>query len=332
MRALLLMDEKPTPNETPMIEVRGLTKRFKKRTAVEDVSFTVGRGKVVGFLGPNGAGKTTTLRILSCYMPATSGSAWVGGHDVYTQPDEVRRTIGYLPESNPLHTDMRVREYLKFRARLKGMKVADSRRRVDYVTEVCGLGDVQRKLIGQLSKGYKQRVGLADSLVHDPEVLILDEPTSGLDPHQIRTVRKLIKELGKTHTVLLSSHILSEIEMTCDEVIIIHKGKIIAADTVEGLRAKMSSERQVIAEIAAPREELMDYLEHTGEIEHFDVQPSDGDFLMCSLTPRTGLDLRPQVFAVARDKGWNLRELTRTRNSLEDIFMRVTRREEEDGF
>ena len=221
------MGEESAQNEIPMIEVKGLTKRFKKRTAVEDLNFTVGRGKVVGFLGPNGAGKTTTMRMLSCYMPATSGTARVGGYNVYTNPDEVRRKIGYMPENNPLHVDMRVREYLKFRARLKGMRVQDSRRRVDYVTDVCGLGDVQRKLIGHLSKGYRQRVGLADALVHEPELMILDEPTIGLDPHQIRTVRKLIKELGKTYTVLVSSHILSEIEMTCDEVIIIHQGRII---------------------------------------------------------------------------------------------------------
>tara|TARA_Y100001934_G_scaffold241073_1_gene295868 strand:+ start:16644 stop:17624 length:981 start_codon:yes stop_codon:yes gene_type:complete len=326
------MGEESAQNEIPMIEVKGLTKRFKKRTAVEDLNFTVGRGKVVGFLGPNGAGKTSTMRMLSCYMPATSGTARVGGYNVYTNPDEVRRKIGYMPENNPLHVDMRVREYLKFRARLKGMRVQDSRRRVDYVTDVCGLGDVQRKLIGHLSKGYRQRVGLADALVHEPELMILDEPTIGLDPHQIRTVRKLIKELGKTYTVLVSSHILSEIEMTCDEVIIIHQGRIIEAESVEGLHAKMSSERQVIAEIAAPREELMDYLEHTGEIEHFDVQPADGEFLNCALTPRAGFDLRPQVFQIAREKGWQLRELTRTRHSLEDIFMRVTRRDEEDGF
>ena len=326
------MSESSAKDETPMIEVRALTKRFKKRTAVEDLSFSVGQGQVVGFLGPNGAGKTTTMRILSCYMPATSGLARIGGYDVYTHPDEVRRMIGYMPENNPLPVEMRVREYLKFRARLKGMGVGLSRERVDYVTKICGLGDVDRKLIGHLSKGYRQRVGLADSLVHDPKLLILDEPTIGLDPHQIRTVRKLIRDLGKTHTVLVSSHILSEIEMTCDHVIIIHEGKILENDTVEGLRQKMSSERQVVAEIAAPREELLDYLEHAAEIVHFDIQPADQDYLHCSLTAQDGFDLRPVVFEKARDSGWQLRELSRTRHSLEDIFVRVTKREEEDGF
>ena len=316
-----------------MIEVRGLTKRFKRRTAVEDLSFTVGRGQVVGFLGPNGAGKTTTMRMLSCYMPATSGTARIGGYNVYTNPDEVRRMIGYMPESNPLYTDMRVREYLKYRARLKGLGVRSSRDRVDHVTEVCGLTDVSSKLIGHLSKGFRQRVGLADALVHDPGLLILDEPTIGLDPHQIRTVRKLIRELGKTHTVLVSSHILSEIEMTCDHVIIIHQGKILKNDTVEGLRHKMSAERHVVAEICGSRKELLDWLEHSAEILHFDVQPANEDYLHCTLTPAEGLeDLRPLVFQTAHEHGWQLRELTRTRHSLEDIFLKVTRREEEDGF
>ena len=326
------MSETKTTDDNPMIEVRALTKRFKNRTAVEDLSFTVGQGQVVGFLGPNGAGKTTTMRILACYMPASSGTAHIGGYNVYTSPDEVRRMIGYMPENNPLPADMRVREYLKFRARLKGIPIAKSRERVDYVTEVCGLGDVQRKLIGHLSKGFRQRVGLADSLVHDPKLLILDEPTIGLDPHQIRTVRKLIRDLGKTHTVLVSSHILSEIEITCDHVIIIHQGKILEDDSVEGLRQKMSSERQVVAEIAAPREALLDYLEHSADITHFDIQPAEGDFLHLSLTPQEGLDLRPLVYQKACEENWVLRELSRTRHSLEDIFMRVTSRDEEDGF
>lgn len=326
------MSENGSTSDEPMIEVRGLTKRFKKRVAVRDLSFSVGRGQVVGFLGPNGAGKTTTMRILSCYMPATSGIARVAGCDVHTQPDEVRRQIGYMPENNPLHVEMRVREYLKFRARLKGLGVRRSRERVDYVTEVCGLGDVTTKLIGHLSKGYRQRVGLADALVHEPGLLILDEPTIGLDPHQIRTVRKLIRELGRTHTVLVSSHILSEIEMTCDHVIIIHEGGILEDDSVEGLRHKMSAERHVIAEIAAPREALLDFLEHSAEILHFDLQPADSDFLHCTLTPANAEDLRPVVFETARRRGWRLRELTRSRHTLEDIFLRVTRREEEDGF
>src|SRR5271170_505812 len=207
-------------NDGLMIEVSHLTKRYAGMTAVSDISFTVQRGEIVGLLGSNGAGKSTTMRILSCYMPATSGTVRVAGLDVFTEADEVRQRIGYMPENNPLHPEMRVREYLKFRARLKGLGRRESRERVDVVLEQCGLTDVNRKIIGHLSKGYRQRVGLADSLVHEPELIILDEPTIGLDPSQIRSVRQLIKDLGRTHTVLISSHILSEVEMTCSRVVI----------------------------------------------------------------------------------------------------------------
>ena len=192
-------------DSVPMIEVHHLTKRYPGRTAVDRISFTVGRGEVVGFLGPNGAGKSTTMRILSTFMPATSGTARVAGFDVFHQPDEVRQRLGYMPENNPLHLDMRVREFLKFRARLKGLGWTRSRSRVETVLRQCGLLDVHRRIIGQLSKGYRQRVGLADALVHEPDLIILDEPTIGLDPHQIRAVRALIKQLGERHTVLLFS-------------------------------------------------------------------------------------------------------------------------------
>src|SRR5512141_1195190 len=208
-------------NEDPMIEVANLTKRYAGHTAVSDVSFTVKRGEIVGLLGPNGAGKSTTMRILSCYLPATSGTVRVAGMDVFRQSDEVRRRIGYMPENNPLHYDMRVREYLKFRARIKGLSWRRSRERVDVVTEQCGLTDVSRRLIGQLSKGYRQRVGLADALVHEPELIILDEPTIGLDPNQIRSVRQLIKGLARSHTVLISTHILPEAELTCNRMLIL---------------------------------------------------------------------------------------------------------------
>src|SRR5882672_1015783 len=233
-----------------MIEVSNLTKRYAGRTAVDDISFTVARGEIVGLLGPNGAGKSTTMRVLSGFMPATSGTVRVAGFDVFHDSDEVRRRIGYLPENNPLHPEMRVREYLKFRARLKGLGWSKSRERVKTVMEQCGLTDVGRRVIGQLSKGYKQRVGLADALVHEPELIILDEPTIGLDPHQIRSVRQLIKDLACDHTVLISTHILSEVEMTCNRVLIMHQGKILAADTPQNLQNIMSDGGQVIAEIA----------------------------------------------------------------------------------
>src|SRR5277367_1184046 len=236
----------------PMIEVSNLTKRYAGHTAVCGISFTVGRGEIVGLLGSNGAGKSTTMRILSCYMPATSGSVRVAGLDVFTQADEVRRRIGYMPENNPLHPDMRVREYLKFRARLKGLGRSRTRERVDAVTAQCGLTEVSKRIIGQLSKGYRQRVGLADALVHEPELIILDEPTIGLDPNQIRSVRQLIKGLSATHTVLISTHILPEAEMMCSRMLIMFDGKILASDTPENLQRLMSGNGQIIAEIAAP--------------------------------------------------------------------------------
>ncbi len=313
-----------------MIEVEHLTKRYSSVTAVEDLTFKVGRGEIVGFLGRNGAGKSTTMRMLSCYMPATSGTARVAGFDVYTQADDVRSRIGYMPESNPLYLEMRVREYLKFRARLKGLGTARSRDRVDTVLDQCGLGDVSRKVIGQLSKGYRQRVGIADALVHEPELVILDEPTIGLDPHQVRAVRQLIKDLGRNRTVLLSTHILSEVEMTCSRVLIIQRGHIRADDTVEGLQRRLSGGNQVIAEIAAPEPDLRLAWEAMAEVEHFDVAPSDGDYFRCSLTPRPGVDIRSTVFDLVRKRGWKLRELTRTRHSLEDIFVHVTRSGQEE--
>ena len=219
-----------------MVEVTNLTKRFAGSVAVSDISFTVKRGEVVGLLGPNGAGKSTTLRILSCYLPATSGTARVAGLDVCAKSDEVRRRIGYLPENNPLLHDMRVREYLKFRARLKGLGRRRSHERADAVMEQCGLTEVNKRVIGQLSKGYRQRVGLADALIHEPELLILDEPTVGLEPNQIHWVRRLIKVIAGTHTVLISTHMLPEAETTCHRVVIMFGGKILAVDTPENLR------------------------------------------------------------------------------------------------
>ena len=239
-----------------MIEVKNLTKRYAGRHAIRDISFTVKRGEIVGLLGPNGAGKSTTMRILSCFMPATSGTARVGGFDVYHQSVEVRRRIGYMPENNPLYPEMRVREYLKFRARLKGLGWRRSRQRVDTVMEQCNLTGVSRRIIGQLSKGYRQRVGLADALSHEPELIILDEPTIGLDPHQIRSVRQLIKSLGGKHTVLISTHILPEAEMMCNRMVIMYDGKILASDTPENLQRLTAHNGQIVAEIAAPAQDL----------------------------------------------------------------------------
>ena len=316
-----------------MIEVSNLTKRFAGYAAVADLSFSVGRGEIVGLLGPNGAGKTTTMRILSCFLPATSGSARVAGFDVFTQSDEVRRRIGYMPENNPLYLEMRVREYLKYRARLKGLGYSHSRKRVDRVLEQCGLTDVSSRIIGQLSKGYKQRVGLADALVHEPELIILDEPTIGLDPTQIRSVRQLIKDLGRQHTVLISTHILHEVEMTCSRVLMMREGKVLVADSLENLQKTMSKGGQSIAEIAAPREDLVTCWEQLPEVESYDISAAEGNYFRCALTPVDGKDLRPLIFSLALERGWKLRELSRPRQSLEDIYIRLTRPpSEEESF
>jgi ABC-2 type transport system ATP-binding protein len=315
-----------------MIEVSDLVKDYANHRALHNLTFGVRRGEIVGLLGRNGAGKSSTMRILSCFMPATSGQARVAGYDVFSQADDVRKRIGYMPENNPLHRDMRVREYLKFRARLKGLSRKESRSRVDDVTEQCSLTDVSRKLIGHLSKGYKQRVGLADALVHDPELIILDEPTIGLDPNQIRLVRSLIKSLAQRHTVLLSTHILPEVEMTCTRVLIMEQGRILADDTPENLQNHMNPEGQVRAEIAGPLDQLTEWLTDWPSISHYDVAAGDGDYFVVSLTPRPGVEIRAEVFAYCRENGWILRELTRARFSLEDIFVQVTRtNQEEDG-
>src|SRR6185503_1996313 len=296
-----------------MIEVEHLTKRYAAARAVNDVSFTVQRGEIVGLLGPNGAGKSTIMRVLSCF----------------TQADEVRRRIGYMPENNPLHRDLRVREYLQFRASLKGLRRGKARERVDTVMQQCGLTDVRKRIIGQLSKGYQQRVGLADALIHEPDLIILDEPTIGLDPNQIRAVRQLIKDLAGRHTVLISTHILPEVEMTCSRVLILRQGRILAADTPENLQQVMSESGQVVAEIVAPLPELQAAWEAMADVERFDLAPAQGDYVRCSLTARPGVDLRAQVFELVCARGWPLRELTRSRYSLEDIFVQVTRPDRE---
>ncbi len=314
-----------------MIQVSNLTKRYAGRTAVDDISFTVERGEIVGLLGPNGAGKSTTMRVLSGFMPATSGTVRVAGLDVFHDSDAVRRRIGYMPENNPLYPEMRVREYLKFRARIKGLGWRQSRARVTTVMEQCGLADVGRRVIGQLSKGYKQRVGLADALVHDPELIILDEPTIGLDPQQIRSVRALIKSLGGRHTVLISTHILPEVEMMCGRVLIMLGGRVLASDTPENLQRRMAGGNQIIAEIAAPENELRTMFESLPEVESFNLSPGEGDYFRCALTPQAGSDLRPIIYQLAREKNWSLRELTRSRHTLEDIYMQVTQPATEEG-
>jgi ABC-2 type transport system ATP-binding protein len=317
-------------NEDLMIEVSNLTKRYAGRTAVSGISFEVGRGEIVGLVGDNGAGKSTTMRILSCFIPASTGTVRVAGFDVFTQADEVRRRIGYMPENNPLHPEMRVREYLRFRGRLKGLGRAYLRERVDTVVEQCGLVGVERRIVGHLSKGYRQRVGLADALIHEPELIILDEPTNGLDPKQIRSVLQLIKSLAGAQTVLISTHILPQVEMMCSRVVILREGKILASDSPDNLQQLMGANGQIVAEIAAPEAELKQCWEQIAEIQYFDIAPTEGEFMRCSLTPRDGMDIRPHIFALARERGWLLRELTRHRHTLEDIYLQVTKNDEDE--
>lgn len=311
-----------------MIEVAHLSKRYPGRAAVDDISFSVKAGEIVGFLGPNGAGKSTTMRMLAGYLPPTSGSARVAGFDVLTQSLEVRRRIGYLPENCPLYPEMRVDEYLEFRAGIKGVPARRIRPRVEEVKALCDIGDMGRRIIGQLSKGYRQRVGLADSFVHDPELLILDEPTIGLDPHQIRHVRSLVIELSKRHTILLSTHILSEIEMSCHRVLILHRGRVIAAESPEQLRHRLAGREQVVAELRGPREAVEPGLRALDGVAAVSVDAA-GDWLRCSISAQA--DVREAVAALAQRSGWALRELHRERQSLEDVFVALTAGGKEPG-
>src|SRR6201984_479159 len=235
-----------------MIQVQELTKRYARNTAVDQISFEVQKGQIVGFLGPNGAGKTTTMRMLTCFLTPTGGTAKVAGYDILEQPLEVKKRIGYLPESPPVYPEMRIAEYLSFVGQLKGLSGLDLRARVDYACERCAIADVREKIIGKLSKGYRQRVGLAQAIIHNPEVLVLDEPTSGLDPKQILDTRSLIRSLAGDHTIILSTHILPEVEQTCEHVIIINKGKVVATDSVANLTNRLRGSEAVAVDIDAP--------------------------------------------------------------------------------
>ena len=281
----------------------------------------------MGFLGPNGAGKTTTMRILASFMPATSGRATIAGFDVFEQSLQARAHLGYMPENVPLYNDMRVTEYLDYRAALKGVPHRRVTERVGDVKELCGLKEVERKLIGVLSKGYRQRVGLADALLHEPDLLILDEPTIGLDPNQIRLVRELIKNLGKQHTILLSTHILPEVEMTCSRVIIIHKGRIEACDTPENLLGKIRQAGGVILEAKVGPDNGAEELRKISGVRDVIVD-ADGDWKIFSLRVESGVDVREEIFRLAIDRRWTVRELTQRRATLEDVFVELTHPDE----
>lgn len=304
-----------------MIDVQNLTKQYAGRIAVNNISFQVEPGQIVGFLGPNGAGKSTTMRILSGYMPATSGSARVAGFDVFQQSLDVRRSVGYMPEMAPLYTDMRVKEYLRFRAELKGLSGLAMRKRVGEVMELTGVNEMRRRLIGNLSKGYRQRVALADALVHEPKLLILDEPTNGLDPVQIRHVRDLLRNLKSKHTVLLSTHILHEVEQTCDRVVMINNGRIRANDTPQNLSARMRSTTLLHIELDAAGKPAPSLAALPGVRKVVEEAPLVQPWRRFTLRIEPGHDVRDAVLELAMKQNWRIREMHRQLPTLEDVFV-----------
>ena len=312
-----------------MIKVKNLVKRYVNVNAVDNISFDVEENEIVGLLGPNGAGKTTTMRILTCFMPATAGSATVAGYDVFTDSLNVRQEIGYLPENVPLYLDMRAKEYLMFRAKLKNIPRRERRKKIEYCLEMTGITDVQNQIIGTLSKGYKQRVGLADTLVHDPKILILDEPTIGLDPNQIRQIRGVIKGLGQKHTVLLSTHILPEVEMVCDRVMIINKGKIVAMDTPANLMRQLKTGSNLVLEIKGDGEKIKSSLSNIDTVQSVSYRKKN-DANEFYIDGNGEKDIREDVFNCIVKDNYILREMKRQTITLEEIFHQVTTKETEE--
>jgi len=315
-----------------MITVKNLTKRYARTTAVDQISFEVAKGQIVGFLGPNGAGKTTTMRMLTCFLPPSAGTANVAGFDVLEQPLEVKRHIGYLPETPPLYPEMETVEYLKFVGKLKGLAGADLRKRVDYVCERCAVADVKEKLLGKLSKGYRQRVGLAQAIIHNPDVLILDEPTAGLDPKQINETRDLIKDLAGEHTIILSTHILPEVEQTCEQVIIINKGKLVATDSVRNLQARARGAESVLVEVAGRDGSLeaptvQHQLEQVSGVSSVVYKQQVDSRAIFEVESQKGRLVRGDLARAVVQCGWDLNELRPAAMSLEEIFLQLTESE-----
>lgn len=312
-----------------MIKVEGITKRYARFTAVDNVSFEVAKGQIVGFLGPNGAGKTTTMRILTCFQPPSEGRASVAGFDVMEQPMEVKKRIGYLPETPPLYPDMEVGEYLDFAGKLKGLRGNDLAKRISEVADKTNVGDVRNKLIAKLSKGYKQRVGLAQALIHNPDVLILDEPTSGLDPKQILETRELIKGLAGDHTIILSTHILPEVESTCERVVIISKGKLVATDTVDNLTNRMRGSENVGVEVEG-REGTLDVkavqrkLEQVAGVSKVVLREEKNNRANFEVESLQGRSIRADLARAVVEGGFGLTELKSASMSLEDVFLQLT--------
>jgi ABC-2 type transport system ATP-binding protein len=312
-----------------MISVKDLSKRYARNTAVDHISFEVERGQIVGFLGPNGAGKTTTMRMLTCFLPPSAGTATVAGYDVLEAPLEVKKHIGYLPEAPPLYLEMRTAEYLTFVGRLKGLSGAELRHRVDAVCDRCAVGDVKNRLLGKLSKGYRQRVGLAQAIIHNPDVLILDEPTAGLDPKQINETRDLIKSLSGDHTIILSTHILPEVEQTCEKIIIINKGKLVATDSVSNLQRRARGAELVLVEVADRRGELntasvqerLERVAGVGRATFKEKKQSGATFEIEGLKEKL---VRGDLARAVVEAGWDLNELRTESVSLEEIFLQLT--------
>ena len=312
-----------------MIKVEGLTKRYARTVAVDDISFEVEKGQIVGFLGPNGAGKTTTMRVLTCFLPPTSGTATIAGFDVLENPMEVKKRIGYLPETPPLYPEMEVIEYLTFVGQIKGIPNADIKRRVDEVIGRCALGDVRAKLIGKLSKGFRQRVGIAQAIIHNPDVLVLDEPTSGLDPKQIIEIRELLKALAGDHTIILSTHILSEVEHSCERVIIISQGKLVAQDSVANLTNRLRGAEAVSLEVEASDghpspAEVQGRLEQVSGVSRVMMKDVKEGRLTFEIESLQGRHIRAELARGVVNSGWNLSELRSVGLSLEDIFLQLT--------
>jgi ABC-2 type transport system ATP-binding protein len=312
-----------------MIKVQGLTKRYARTVAVDNISFEVEKGQIVGFLGPNGAGKTTTMRVLTCFLPPTGGTATVAGYDVQEHPIEVKRRIGYLPESPPLYPEMDVIGYLEFTGKLKGIPSSDIKKRVDEVLGKCAIGDVRDKLIGKLSKGYRQRVGLAQAIIHNPDVLVLDEPTSGLDPKQIIEIRELLKSLAGNHTIILSTHILSEVEHSCERVIIISQGKLVAIDSVANLTNRLRGSESVALEIEAAAgspnpSDVQLRLEQVAGVRSVMMKDSKDGRLTFEVESLQGRQIRADLARSVVNAGWNLSELRPVGLSLEEVFLQLT--------
>ena len=307
-----------------MIEVQHITKRYGRVTAVDDVSFRVERGEILGFLGPNGAGKTTTMRILTGYMPPTEGKATVAGHDVFTHPIEAKRKTGYLPETPPLYPDMTVREYLDFVAKIKGVPPRERRERVTTVMQKAHVADMSARHCSKLSKGYRQRVGLAQAIIHNPEVLILDEPTAGLDPKQIMETRDLIRSLAGDHTIVLSTHILPEVAQTCQRVVIINKGRVVAVDTPDNLTARLKGAETMYVQVDAEGADATPVLQSIPGVTRVAAADGKGTAASYEVESVRGTDVRREIARTVVARGWGLLELRPMRMSLEEIFLQVT--------